>query len=580
MMKIKKNPGLVALPLLVALGVVGGVFVGRYITRRTLSAQEEKLRTVLRLIDNEYVDRIDIDSLIETTFPDLLGSLDPHSAYIPASDLEAVNDDLQGSFSGVGVSFQILNDTVNVIEVIPGGPAEKVGLLPGDRIIKADTISLTGKQVSNEDVFKTLRGQKGSTVVLQIKRSNTKQPLTFDVIRGDIPVNSVDCSYMVNDSVGYLRVTKFARNTYNEFFTAMSDLKANGADKFIIDLRGNSGGFMDQAIYMANEFLPAGRMIVYTKGRRPENETMAISDGRGNFKDNEITILTNEYSASASEILAGAIQDNDRGLVIGRRSFGKGLVQNQTELPDSSAIRLTVARYYTPSGRSIQKEYKRGKDGKYELDIVDRFTHGEFYNADSIKFDDSKIFSTSNGRTVYGGGGIMPDIFVPEDTTGYTSYYVNVANKGLIQKFAYSVADKYRDLLKGSKSLDRLLKILPRDNTLLENFVNFAVKNGVPARWYYINQSRKLLLSQIKAMIARDVLGYQAFIELLNESDPAVKEAIKALETGKSPVDIKLESKPEAPADSLTGYVPEIDRASDIWFLPLDPDEPALAENP
>lgn len=581
MMKIKKNPGLVALPLLVALGVVGGVFVGRYITRRTLSAQEEKLRTVLRLIDNEYVDRIDIDSLIETTFPDLLGSLDPHSAYIPASDLEAVNDDLQGSFSGVGVSFQILNDTVNVIEVIPGGPAEKVGLLPGDRIIKADTISLTGKQVSNEDVFKTLRGQKGSTVVLQIKRSNTKQPLTFDVIRGDIPVNSVDCSYMVNDSVGYLRVTKFARNTYNEFFTAMSDLKANGADKFIIDLRGNSGGFMDQAIYMANEFLPAGRMIVYTKGRRPENETMAISDGRGNFKDNEITILTNEYSASASEILAGAIQDNDRGLVIGRRSFGKGLVQNQTELPDSSAIRLTVARYYTPSGRSIQKEYKRGKDGKYELDIVDRFTHGEFYNADSIKFDDSKIFSTSNGRTVYGGGGIMPDIFVPEDTTGYTSYYVNVANKGLIQKFAYSVADKYRDLLKGSKSLDRLLKILPRDNTLLENFVNFAVKNGVPARWYYINQSRKLLLSQIKAMIARDVLGYQAFIELLNESDPAVKEAIKALETGKSPVDIKLESKPEAPADSLTGYVPEIDidRASDLWVLPLDPDEPALAVN-
>ena len=579
MMKIKKNPGLVALPLLVALGVVGGVFVGRYITRRTLSAQEEKLRTVLRLIDNEYVDRIDIDSLIETTFPDLLGSLDPHSAYIPASDLEAVNDDLQGSFSGVGVSFQILNDTVNVIEVIPGGPAEKVGLLPGDRIIKADTISLTGKQVSNEDVFKTLRGQKGSTVVLQIKRSNTKQPLTFDVIRGDIPVNSVDCSYMVNDSVGYLRVTKFARNTYNEFFTAMSDLKANGADKFIIDLRGNSGGFMDQAIYMANEFLPAGRMIVYTKGRRPENETMAISDGRGNFKDNEITILTNEYSASASEILAGAIQDNDRGLVIGRRSFGKGLVQNQTELPDSSAIRLTVARYYTPSGRSIQKEYKRGKDGKYELDIVDRFTHGEFYNADSIKFDDSKIFSTSNGRTVYGGGGIMPDIFVPEDTTGYTSYYVNVANKGLIQKFAYSVADKYRDLLKGSKSLDRLLKILPRDNTLLENFVNFAVKNGVPARWYYINQSRKLLLSQIKAMIARDVLGYQAFIELLNESDPAVKEAIKALETGNSPVDIKLESKPEAPADSLTGYVPEIDRASDLWVLPLDPDEPALAGN-
>ena len=562
-----------ALPLLVALGVVGGVFIGRYITRRTLSPQEEKLRTVLRLIDNEYVDRIDMDSLIETTFPDLLSSLDPHSAYIPASDLGAVNDDLQGSFSGVGVSFQILNDTVNVIEVIPGGPAEKVGLLPGDRIIKADTINLTGKDISSEDVFKTLRGQKGTTVVLQIKRSNAKQPLTFDVIRGDIPVNSVDCSYMVNDSIGYLRVTKFARNTYNEFFTALSDLKAEGAEKFIIDLRGNSGGFMDQAIYMANEFLPAGRMIVYTKGRRPENETMAISDGRGNFKENEITVLTNEYSASASEIFAGAIQDNDRGLVIGRRSFGKGLVQNQTELPDSSAIRLTVARYYTPSGRSIQKEYTRGKDGKYELDIVDRFTHGEFYNADSIKFDKSKIFSTSNGRTVYGGGGIMPDIFVPEDTTGFTSYYINVANKGLVQKYAYSVADKYRDLLKGSKSLERLLKILPRDNTLLENFVNFAVKNGVPARWYYINQSRQLLLGQIKAMIARDVLGYPAFIELLNESDSAVKEAIKSLETGKSPIDIKLESK----NDSLMSQNTDIEVATINWWLPTKSDERSLA---
>lgn len=539
-MKVKKNLGLVALPLLLSLGVVGGIFIGRYITHRSLSDKEEKLRTVLRLIESEYVDAIDVDSLIEVQFPELLNSLDPHSAYIAASELQSVNDDLEGSFSGVGVSFQILNDTVNVIEVIPGGPAEKVGLLPGDRIIKADTASLTGKEITTDKVFKTLRGVKGSKVELEIMRYNSSKPLTFDVIRGDIPVNSVDCSYMLNDSIGYLRVTKFARNTYNEFFTALNDLKTNGAKKFVVDLRGNTGGFMDQAIYMANEFLPAGRMIVYTKGRRPENENMAISDGSGNFKDAEVTVLMNEYSASASEIFAGAIQDNDRGLVIGRRSFGKGLVQNQTELPDSSAIRLTVARYYTPSGRSIQKEYTRGKDGKYELDIVDRYTHGEFYNADSIKFDKSKIFSTSNGRTVYGGGGIMPDVFVPEDTTGYTSYYVSVVNNGLIQKFAYSVADKYRGMLDGVKSLDRLLKVLPRDNTLLENFVSFAVKNGIPARWYYINKSRTLLLEQIKAMIARDVLGYPAFIEMLNHSDPAVKRAVDALDKGESPIDIKL----------------------------------------
>ncbi len=528
-----------ALPLLVALGVIGGIFIGNYITRRTLSQEEEKLRTVLRLIESEYVDVVDIDSLIEVTMPQLMNSLDPHSAYIPSSDLTAVNDDLNGSFSGVGVSFQIVNDTVNVVEVIAGGLAEKVGILAGDRIIKADSIVLTGHDISQEDVFKNLRGAKGSKVVLEIVRASSAQPLTFDVIRGDIPVNSVDCSYMIDKEVGYLRVTKFARNTYMEFFNALNDLKAEGAKKFIVDLRGNTGGFMDQAIYMANEFLPAGKMIVYTKGRRAENETMAISDGRGNFKDVELTVLTNEGSASASEIFAGAIQDNDRGLVIGRRSFGKGLVQNQTELPDSSAIRLTVARYYTPSGRSIQKEYVRGDHSKYELDIVDRFSHGEFYNADSIKLDKNKIFTTPNGRTVYGGGGIMPDIFVPEDTTGYTSYYINVMNKGLIQKFAFSVADKYRAMLDDVKSLERLLKILPRDNTLLENFVSFAVKNGVPARWYYINKSRELLLNQIKAMIARDVLGYPAFIEMLNRNDSTVLKAHEALISGKSPVDIK-----------------------------------------
>lgn len=555
-MKNNKNLGLVALPLLLTLGIVGGIFIGRYITRRTLSAEEEKLRTVLRLIEHEYVDRIDVDSLIESSLPDLLASLDPHSAYIPSSELQAVNDDLEGSFSGVGVSFQIVNDTVRVVEVITGGPAEKVGILTGDRIIKADTVSLTGPGITSEDVFKNLRGRKGSKVELLIKRANSAKPVAFDVIRNDIPVNSVDCSYMVNDSTGYLRVTKFARNTYNEFFAALNDLKEEGAKKFVIDLRGNTGGFMDQAIYMANEFLPAGRMIVYTKGRRLENETMAISDGTGNFKDSEITVLTNEYSASASEIFAGAIQDNDRGLVIGRRSFGKGLVQNQTEMPDSSAVRLTVARYYTPSGRCIQKEYKRGRDGKYDLDIVDRYSHGEFYNADSIKFDKSKIFSTSNGRTVYGGGGIMPDIFVPEDTTGYTSYYINVANNGLIQKFAYSVADKYREMTGNVKSIDRLLKVLPRDNTLLDNFVSFAVKNGVPARWYYINQSKKLLLDQIKAMIARDVLGYPAFIEMLNQSDPAVRKAIEVLNAGESPIDIKLDKKElKNEKDSLTSSV-------------------------
>lgn len=538
-MKNKKNPALVLLPLFIAVGLGCGIFIGRYITTRSLTPKEEKLRTVLRLIQSDYVDALDMDSLIEATFPDLMASLDPHSAYIPAEELQAVNDDLSGSFSGVGVSFQILNDTVQVIEVIPGGPAEKVGILAGDRIIKADTISLTGKEITSDNVFKTLRGEKGSTVVLTIKRYGQKKELIYDVVRGDIPVNSVDVSYMLSDDTGYVKVTKFSRNTYMEFFNALNDLKEQGAESFVIDLRGNSGGFMDQAIFMANEFLPAGRLIVYTRGRKMENEYMAMSDGRGRFQDFPITILTNESSASASEIFAGAIQDNDRGLIIGRRTFGKGLVQNQTQLPDSSAVRMTVARYYTPSGRSIQKEFQRGEISKYDMDIVDRYNHGEFYNADSIKLDKDKIFFTTNGREVYGGGGIMPDIFIPEDTTGYTSYYMSVANQGLIQKYAYTVADEYREKLNGNKTLDKFNEILPSDNVLLENFVAYAVTKGVPARWYYINRSRNLIISQLKAMIARDVLGYPAFIELLNENDKVVSNALQQIKDGKSPVNIE-----------------------------------------
>lgn len=539
----KRNYGLILLPLTLALGLVGGLFIGRHVSETNLTPTQKKLLEVLALIDAQYVDRIDADSLLEAQFSGLLSSLDPHSAYIPASELQAVNEDLDGSFSGVGVTFQIISDSVNVIEVVPGGPAEKVGLLPGDRIISADGKSLTGPEMETDSVFHALRGKKGSKVSLKVVRNSSSKPLTFDIVRDDIPVNSVDCSYMIADGVGYLRVSKFARNTYDEFYQTLSDLKEEGAKKFIVDLRGNTGGYMDQAIYMANEFLPAGRMIVYTKGRTPENETMAVSDGSGDFLDSEIVVLTNEISASASEIFAGAIQDNDRGLVVGRRSFGKGLVQNQTELFDNSALRLTVARYYTPSGRCIQKDYVRGGDGKYELDIADRYTHGEFYSVDSVRLDKTKVFHTVNGRSVYGGGGIMPDIFVPEDTVGYTSYYINVVNNGLPQKFAFKVADKYRAMLDGVKSVDRLLKVLPRDNTLLQNFVDFAAQNGVPARWYYINQSRQLLLSQIKGLIARDVLGYDSFIQMLNKDDRTVIEALRQLQQGKSPVDIKNSQK-------------------------------------
>lgn len=538
----KKNYGYILLPLFLSLGIIGGLFIGRYSSEQRLSPGEEKLRTVLGMIQEQYVDPINIDSLINESIPDLLASLDPHSAYIPAESLTIANDDLEGSFGGIGVAFQVLNDTVTVVEVITGGPAEKVGILPGDLILEANGKKLTGEKISSEEVFKTLRGKEGTQVKTLVKRRSAKTPLTFDIVRGQIPSNSVDAAYMLTDDTGYVKVSKFARTTYSEFYTALTRLQTEGAKKYIVDLRGNSGGFMDQAIYMANEFLPAGRGIVFTKGRIAENQTVATSDGTGQFQNVPLTVITNEFSASASEIFAGAIQDNDRGLVIGRRTFGKGLVQNQLSLPDSSAVRLTVARYYTPSGRCIQKEYKRGKDGKYEMDIADRYTHGEFYSRDSIKLDKSKLFRTVNGREVYGGGGIMPDVFVPEDTTGYTSYYLEAVNKGLINSFAQYMADTYRPMMK-DKSVESMMRILPRDNTLLQNFVSYAASKGLPARWYYINQSRSLLLNQIKGVIARDLVGYEGLIKILNQEDKTVSEALRLLEQGQSPVNIKPSKK-------------------------------------
>ncbi|MDE6521964.1 MAG: S41 family peptidase [Muribaculaceae bacterium] len=539
-MNKNRNIGFILIPLVLALGLAGGVFIGKYLSVSRVTPAEAKLRTILDLIENEYVDKIDVDSLLSSVVPDLLAGLDPHSVYFTPEELKSTNEDMEGHFSGVGVSFQIVNDTVVVVDVIAGGPAEKVGILNGDKIVEANDSSLTGKKATNDNVFKKLRGEKGTKVALKVKRSNSEKLLDFDVVRDDIPVNSVDAVYVADKEkgIGYLKVSKFGRNTYEEFYMALLQLAAQGAKSFVIDLRGNSGGFLDQVILMANEFLPDDRIIVSTNGKLSDNRSIAMSDGSGHFQDMPIAVLIDEYSASASEIFAGAIQDNDRGLVIGRRSFGKGLVQHQIELPDSSALRLTVARYYTPSGRCIQKPYERGADGKYIMDIVDRFEHGEFYNADSIKLDKSKLFLTKGGRKVYGGGGIMPDVFVPEDTTGFSSYYVNVSNKGLITKYAFQVAEKYRSVTQNVKTIEELERVIPRDQTLLEGFVDFAAQNGVPARWYYINRSRRLILNLLKAQIARNVLGYNGLIEMLNQDDVTVKKALEMLQEGKSAVSL------------------------------------------
>lgn len=527
-----KNPA-VWIPLTVALAFVGGMLStkGLFVQDRSASGNN-KLNTLLNIIGHEYVDAVDTDSLMETMYPQLLSGLDPHSVYIKAEDLEAVNSELEGSFSGIGITFNMLNDSINVLEVLSGGPSEKVGLLAGDRIVTINDSVVAGKKWSNEKVMSWLRGESGTKVRLGIRRSTSPELLPFEVTRGPIPVTSIDASYLIDDVTGYIRVNKFGRTTYDEFYTDMVKLRDAGAKRYVVDLRGNGGGFMEMAVMMANEFLPAGQLIVATHGRDESAESTAVSDGGGTFQNAELTVLIDEFSASASEIFAGAIQDHDRGLVVGRRSFGKGLVQRQMELPDGSAVRLTIARYYTPSGRCIQKTYTHGENLDYAHEIVDRYNSGEIFNGDSIKHDDSMIFKTDAGRVVYGGGGIMPDIFVPNDTAEITSYYLNVLNKGLLQKFSFDFTDRHRAELKNAGSVNAMLKVLPPDEELLVEFVDYAKSNGVPARWYYINISRKLIVKDLKALIARDVFGTSAFYKVNNLTDPTVVRALQEMRRG------------------------------------------------
>lgn len=532
-------------PLIVAAAFILGFLAGDLVNRANgPTPAQKKFQTILNIVRNEYVDEVDLDSLIEKTIPSLLANLDPHSAYIPASDLQAVNDDLEGSFSGVGIQFMIDNDTIKVIEVIPGGPSEKVGIMPGDRIVKVDGEDVAGIGITNEQVLKTLRGQKGSTVKLGIRRNTSKKVLSYDVTRGDIPVNTVDAAYIVSPGIGYLKVNKFGRTTYDEFFQALNELRRNQAQDFIIDLRGNTGGYMEIAYMMANEFLENGETIVSTRGRDFSSTSTIAADGNGTFRDAQVVVLLDEFSASSSEIFAGALQDNDRALIIGRRSFGKGLIQRQSVLPDSSAIRLTVGRYYTPSGRSIQKDYSNLN--AYEHDIIDRYSRGEMFSADSVKLNLDQTFTTVHGRKVYGGGGIMPDIFVPNDTSGISSYYINVANAGLLQRFAFDFVDDNRDVLKEATTTAELLELLPNDDALLRQFVLFASRNGIPARWYYINISHDLLVNQLKALIARDSLGYGAFFEILNQQDINVIRAVNELLNGNAAFPILQGADPEA----------------------------------
>lgn len=520
-------------PLIGAVLFVGGLWVGYLIAGGDrMTPGQEKLQDIYRIIEEEYVDEISTDSLIEMTIPELLKNLDPHSMYIARKDLDRVNRDLESSFYGVGIQFQLMSDTICVVEIVPGGPAERAGMMAGDRIVAVDGRPMTGKKITTDDVLSTLRGDKDTNVTLTVRRSGSHKPLKFELTRGEIPSKSVTASYMTDGDIGYVRVSKFAQNTYAEFLQAINSLRTRGAKSFILDLRGNSGGLLDQAILMANEFLDPYSPIVATKGRNELENANWVADGTGTFNDVPLIVLTDEFSASSSEIVTGAIQDNDRGLVIGRRTFGKGLVQRAITLPDSSQMRLTVQRYYTPSGRCIQKTFTRGENDSYESEILDRYANGEIFSADSIKFDPAKVFSTAGGRKVYGGGGITPDVFIPSDTTGYSSYYLAVANAGLLQKFAYEYADLNRAELSKAKDVQQLLRKLPGRDILLSAFVRYAVTNGVPARWYYINISANLIVNQLRALIAGDILGTNAYYEIFNANDPAVRRAVEEIHSG------------------------------------------------
>ena len=541
-MRIKHN-SIIWYPLVISIAIVLGIVIGNYIsTKKFTLDKDRKINAVLNLIQSEYVDSIDVKDLVEQAIPAIIGNLDPHSYYIPASDIRAENEKLDGSMSGIGVSFFMMNDTANVDQVIPNGPAEKVGMLAGDRIISVNGESIVGGTLTAEGIRSKIRGEEGTKVRIGVKRNTSKKTLTFTITRDDIPMNTIDVSYMLDDKTGYIKIAQFGKNTYDEFFAALSKLKKDGASRYIVDLRGNPGGYMEMAILMVNEFLEQGELIVYTKGRKEREDIQVWSDDQGSFHDAQVAVLIDEYSASASEIMAGALQDNDRGLVVGRRSFGKGLVQKQIYLPDSSAIRLTIARYYTPSHRCIQKDYTLGDEDDYSKELYDRYSHGELYSADSIKVDKSKIFRTANGRIVYGGGGIVPDIFVPNDTTGITTYYRAVANLGLLQQYVYTYVDINRDQLKNVKTVKQLMGMMPSDDALTYDFVCYARDNGVPMRWYYINLSRSLIARQLRALVIRDVLGSEEFYRYYNRTDNTVNAALKALNDGKGKFPITLTS--------------------------------------
>ena len=540
-MTAKKGVGWSVIIFILAALLVGFV-LGTYLSGKPFGRfSGNKIDVILDIIDNDYVDTVNMKNLVEDALPKIVGELDPHSVYIPASDLESVNEELEGHFSGIGVTFSKQQDTIMIVNIISGGPSEKVGLQAGDRIVTIDDSLFVGPHFTSERILKTLRGVKGTSVTVGIKRDASPKLLEYTIIRGDIPVNTVEAAYKVSDGIGLIKINKFGRTTYDEFLTGMANLMKENCSSFIIDLRDNPGGLLDAAIHIINEFLSRGQLIVYTEGKAsPRNN--AIANGTGTLQQAPLVILMNEISASASEIVAGAIQDNDRGTIIGRPSYGKGLVQNQIPLTDGSALRLTIARYYTPSGRCIQRKYELGKKAEYEQKYIYLVTTGN--DNDSTLHTQANTFYTSIGRLVYGGGGIMPDIYVPRDTIGFTSYLNSLMSQGILYEFAFQYTDANRKKLNGFKDYKELLKYL-KTQPILENVVDFAESKGIRKRPVLIHASKELINKWTYANIIRNIFGDEGAFPVLLDKDTMIMKAIDIINKGEAfPVASQTQESP------------------------------------
>jgi len=542
----------IIIPLLIAVSVAAGILIGNMLKQNSQPVlghlglnKPNKITTILDLVDEGYVDSVNTSSIVEETIPEILKNLDPHTSYIPAKQMKEVQEEMRGNFSGIGVQFSIQEDTVRVIEVISGGPSSKVGIMPGDRIVRVNDSIIAGVGVKNPTVLNLLRGEKNSKVDVGVIRTGYNDELDFQITRGDIPIYSVDVSYMIDDETGFIKISRFAETTYDEFMQGMEKIRAQGAKKVIIDLRQNPGGSLVAVLRMLDEFLEKGVPILYTEGAHQPRKTYKAS-GKNRWEDIKVYVMIDEFSASASEIFAGAMQDNDRGIIIGRRSFGKGLVQEQIPLMDGSALRLTVARFYTPSGRCIQSPYDKGNE-EYFNKIYERFHSMEQLVADSIHFADSLKYQTRGGRTVYGGGGIMPDFFVPVDTSGNSEYYNQIYRKGLVYTYAYTYADQHREKLSTFTKANEFDDYLDKNN-VLNDFVKFAAEKGIPKDSKGLKESGKIIDTQLKAYIARNIMGEEGFYPIIRQID---KTLLKAIDISKQNLLVKNiiehDSIPEKP---------------------------------